>query len=202
MLRSKPCVRNFVQTDPSFFASTVTHLHINEHLDLQELSMYVRSSKWTAPGGTSVSDSPPHRTMGNGNGTRSRNGAKVQPEPVTSSLRLTCYFLTLSSRHGRAAPGNNVSSSQPRSRDCFLVLDNGVGDRAANRVRQSRQDLAWRVWNSQEPEQRLANNHWRRMPTMVFTKSLSMWFFIFAARKLHHIEVQSRLIHRGKENSY
>lgn len=114
---------------------------------------------------------------GNGNGTRSRNGAKVQPEPVTSSLRLTCYFLTLSSRHGRAAPGNNVSSSQPRSRDCFLVLDNGVEDRAANRVRQSSQDLARRVWNSREPEQRLANNHWRRMPTMVFTKSLSVWFF-------------------------
>lgn len=144
MLRSKACVRNFVQTVSSFFASTVTHLHTNEPLDLQELSMYVRSSNWTAPGGASaaaVSDSPPHRTMGNGNGTRSRNGAKVQPEPVTSSLRLTCYFLTLSSRHGRAAPGNNVSSSQPRSRDCFLVLDNGVGDRAANRVRQSSQDL-------------------------------------------------------------
>lgn len=149
-----------IQVSSQARSDTYTQTNIETYRNFR--CMYVVLNGRRVPGGASaaaVSDSPPDRTMGNGNGTRSRNGAKVQPEPVTSSLRLTCYFLTLSSRHGRAAPGNNVSSTQPRSRDCFLVLDNGVGDRAANRVRQSRQDLARRVWNSQEPEERLANNH-------------------------------------------
>lgn len=87
-----------------------------------------------------------------------------------------------------------TAGSQPRSRDCFLVLDNGVGDRAANRVRQSRQDLARRVWNSQEPEAAFsqqsleedANNGLHEI-------SFSVVFYI------RGMEVQSRLIHRGKE---